>query len=227
MRILIVEDNKLISDALRRGLKSTYAVDVAENGADGIHQAETVTYDLVLLDLNLPDMSGEVVCQNLRQMGVEAPVLVLTGSVSVKDKVVLLDAGADDYITKPFSLEEVKARIRAALRRAIALDGQAILAIEGLELDPAARTVKRLGKPVELRRKEFDILEYMLRNYGKTLTRAMIVAHIWDMSENLWANVVDVHVKHLRDKIDRPFGSHLIKTVHGVGYKLDTQDGAG
>jgi two-component system OmpR family response regulator len=225
MRVLVVEDNQLVAQALQRGLKSNYAVDVANTAKEGLNQAESTAYDLILLDLNLPDMSGKEVCQSLRKSDITAPILILTASVSVNDKVALLDAGADDYITKPFSLEEVRARIRASLRRMSSADSSTILKLPGLELDPAARTVHRKNKPVELRRKEFDILEYLMRNHGKTLTRSMIVGHIWDMSENLWANVVDVHIKHLRDKIDRPFGSHLIKTVHGVGYKLEVNEG--
>ena len=223
MRLLIVDDNKQVAESLRRGLKSSYAVDVALTGQDGVMMAESAPYDAILLDLNLPDISGEDICASLRFNGLKTPIIVLTGRDVVQDKVDLLDMGADDYITKPFSLEEVKARIRLAMRHATKeLTVNTTLKLEDLELDPAARTVQRNDQQVELRRKEFDLLEYMMRNPGKTLTRPMILEHIWDMNENLWANVVDVHIKHLRDKIDRPFGSKIIKTVHGVGYKLDT-----
>jgi len=223
MRVLIIDDNKQVAESLRRGLKSSYSVDVALTGQDGVMMAESAQYDVILLDLNLPDLSGEDVCASLRFNGLKTPIIVLTGRDVVQDKVELLDMGADDYLTKPFSLEEVKARIRLAMRHATKEVGPTTtLKVDGLELDPAARTVKRSEQEVELRRKEFDLLEYMMRNHGKTLTRPMILEHIWDMNENLWANVVDVHIKHLRDKIDRPFGSKIIKTVHGVGYKLDT-----
>ena len=220
MRLLVIEDDELVASALQRGLKASYAVDVVYSGTEGLHQAELTSYDLILLDLHLPDVSGAEVCQRLRNQGFTMPIIVLTGAVAVKNKISLLDMGADDYVTKPFSLDEVQARIRAALRRTTPYADN-ILSLEGLELDPAARTVLRNGQTVQLRRKEFDILEYLLRNHGKAVSRAMIVSNIWDMNENLWANVVDVHIKHLRDKIDRPFNSNLIQTVHGVGYKLE------
>jgi len=221
MRVLIIDDNKQVAESLRRGLKSTYAVDVAFTGQQGMVQAESAPYDVILLDLNLPDLNGEDICASLRFNGVKTPIIVLTGRDVVQDKVDLLDMGADDYITKPFSLEEVKARMRAALRHGHQETTSNTLKFEDLELDPASRTVKRHNTTVDLRRKEFDLLEYMMRNQGKTLTRPMILEHIWDMNNNLWANVVDVHIKHLRDKIDRPFDSKIIKTVHGVGYKLE------
>lgn len=222
MKLLIIEDNQLIAEALCQGLKSSYSLDRAATGKDGLDLASETVYDLIILDLNLPDMHGKQVCEQLRKQKVVAPIIVLTGSVSVNDKVALLDIGADDYLTKPFSLEEVRARIRAVLRRTtIAPPSETTIVAGIMALDPAQRTVHRDGQLIELRRKEFDILEYLMSQPGKTMTRAMIVAHIWDMSDNLWANVVDVHIKHLRDKIDRPFGSHLIKTVHGVGYKFD------
>ncbi len=224
MRLLIIEDNQLIGQALRRGLKQSYAVDVVQTGQDGILQAGSTDYDLMLLDLDLPDMNGQEVCRRLRDKGVTAPILIVTGSAVFEDKIKLLDSGADDYITKPFSLEEVNARIRAALRRPASQAVSALLVAGDLELNPAARTVRRQDQTLNLRRKEFDILEYLMRSRGKTVTRSMIVEHIWDMNENLWANVVDVHIKNLRDKVDRPFHSHLIKTVHGVGYKLEATE---
>jgi len=221
MRILIIEDSKQIAESLSRGLRPAYAVDIALNGKEGIVQAESTSYDVILLDLTMPDVGGEDVCAALRFKGNTTPIIILTGRDSVQDKVELLDMGADDYITKPFNIDEVKARIRAAMRHRSHVPSSTSLTLDDLVLDPAGRTVHRGNKPVKLRRKEFDLLEYMMRNPGKTLTRPMILEHIWDMNENLWANVVDVHIKHLRDKIDRPYGSRLIKTVHGVGYKLE------
>jgi two-component system OmpR family response regulator len=226
MRVLIIDDNKQVVASLQRGLKPSYAVDVALTGQDGILRAESTQYDAILLDLNLPDISGEDVCASLRFSGITTPILILTGRDVVQDKVELLDMGADDYITKPFSLEEIRARIRVALRHHASKMISNTLTLQDLELDTGARTVRRANKPIELRRKEFDLLEYMMRNQGQTLTRPMILEHIWDMNENLWANVVDVHIKHLRDKIDRPYDSQLIKTVHGVGYKLEDTKGA-
>jgi DNA-binding response OmpR family regulator len=153
------------------------------------------------------------------------PIIVLSGRDLVKDKISLLDMGADDYMTKPFNLQEVSARLRAVMRRTDQ-STKTELIVGNLRLDPAGRTLKRKGTLIPLRRKEFDLFEYMMRHAGQTLTRAMILEHVWDMNEDLWANVVDVHIKHLRDKIDRPFGTTVIKTVHGVGYKLDTTEGA-
>jgi len=221
MRLLIIDDNRHVAESLRRGLKSSYAVDIALTGQQGVLMTENTTYDAILLDLNLPDISGEDVCASLRFKGLKMPIIVLTGRDVVQDKVELLDMGADDYITKPFSLDEIKARIRAALRHVSHEPTANTLKFVDIELDPAARTVRRHDTRVDLRRKEFDLLEYMMRNQGKTLTRPMIMEHIWDTHDSLWANVVDVHIKHLRDKVDRPFGSKLIKTVHGVGYKLE------
>lgn len=223
MRILIIEDSRPIAQALRRGLKSKYIVDVADTGLFGLNSVVMAAYDVILLDLNLPDMSGKEVCKRLRRHGHKMPILVLTGSGEIQDKVELLDIGADDYVVKPFSLDEVRARIRAALRRTVVYEAMTPLIVGILELDPGARSAKRSGVDLDLRRKEFDILEYLMRNEGNTVTRAMIIERIWDASEDLWANVVDVHIKHLRDKVDRPFASNLIKTVHGVGYKLEAE----
>lgn len=221
MRILIIEDNKTIAKAIHHDLKSYYAVDLAYNGKDGLRRVQATKYDTILLDLNLPDIDGEEVCRNLRKHKIDTPIIVISGKDQVTDKVGLLDMGADDYVTKPFNMHELRARINVAMRHISNSVPEGIITINNLKLDPSARTVTRGGQPITLRRKEFDLLEYLMRYKGQTLTRTMILEHIWDMNENLWANVVDVHIKHLRDKIDRPFGSNLIKTVHGVGYKLE------
>lgn len=225
MRILIVEDNKHVAKSLQRGLKVLYAVDVVHTGTEGVRKAEHIDYDAILLDLNLPDISGEDVCRELRRRERTMPIIVLSGRDLLDDKVSLLDMGADDYMTKPFSLQEVTARLRAVMRRSDR-SGATELVVGDLSLDPAARTLRRKDVIIDLRRKEFDLFEYMMRHAGQTLTRAMILEHVWDMNEDLWANVVDVHIKHLRDKIDRPFGTKVIRTVHGVGYKLDVYEGA-
>lgn len=224
MRVLAIEDNRHVARALHHGLKSHYAIDVVLTGREGLLQAETTPYDVILLDLNLPDLSGEVICKSLRNQKITAPIIVVTGREDLQDKVNLLDLGADDYVTKPFRLEEVKARIRAALRRNTMQAPDQTLRVRDLELNPATRTVSRGDQSISLRRKEFDLLEYLMRNPGNTVSRGMIMNHIWDMNENLWANVVDVHIKHLRDKVDRPFSAKLIKTVHGVGYKIDNRE---
>ena len=222
MRILIVEDSKQIATALKSGLKDHYAVDIAEDGKSAVELSTNFDYDTILLDLNLPKLSGEEVCKQLREKGVTSPIIVITGKDSEEDTINLLDLGADDYIVKPYKLQEVLARIRAALRRSTEA-ATAVIEAGDLMLDPATRLVSRSGKEIQLRKKEFELLEYFMRNPNRTLTRPMIIEHIWDMTENLWANVIDVHIKHLRDKVDRPFSDNdpLIKTVHGVGYKLE------
>jgi two-component system OmpR family response regulator len=223
MRLLIVEDNAEVVAALRRGLRSSYVIDVASTGRDGLHQAEVGEYDLILLDLSLPDKDGREVCRELRASRSKVPILILTARSEVNEKVALLDQGADDYLTKPFSLEELKARIRALLRRDSPSVDSSNVAVGDLTLDTATRSVTRGEAAIKLRRKEFDLLEYLMRNAGKTVTRQMILDHVWDMNDSLWTNAIDVHIKYLRDKIDRPFGSHMIKTVHGVGYKLEAE----
>lgn len=221
MRVLIVEDNRRVAAALKEALRSAYIVDVAHSGKEALEVTAAVSFDVILLDLGLPDMGGQDVYQQLRERKVEAPVLIISGDDTTSSKVSVLDMGADDYITKPFNSDELKARIRKAIRRHSAAGADNLLAIGKLELDPASRTVTHDGNPVDLRRKEFDLLEYMMHNPGRTLTRQMIVDHVWESGDGMWTNAVDVHIKYLRDKIDRPFKTHFIKTVHGVGYKLE------
>ncbi len=221
MRILIIEDNNAIALAMRHELKSHYSVDIAATGKEGLSHALSTQYDAILLDLNLPDMDGEAICKNIRAQDVIAPIIVISGKDQVTDKVDLLNMGADDYMTKPFNVHELKARINVAIRHGSYGSTSGTIHVGLLALDPAARTVTRDGQVIILRRKEFDLLEYLMRNPGRAVTRTMIIEHLWDMNEDLWANVVDVHVKHLRDKVDRPYGTNIIKTVHGVGYKLE------
>lgn len=220
MKILLVEDNVDAASSLKSGLGTTYVVDIATTGADCLAQVESNDYDLVLMDLGLPDISGFDLCRRLRAMQIAAPILVLSGQSEVQDKVTALDIGADDYLTKPFSLTELQARMRALLRRTNTTKTSK-LRVADLELDAASRTVKRAGMVLNLRRKEFDLLEYFMRNTGRAVTREMIMQNVWDSDESIWTNVVDVHIKNLRDKIDRPYEHALLKTVYGVGYKLD------
>lgn len=223
MRLLVVEDNKRVATALKDALRPTYVVDVEYSGKEALNNLNISHYDVILLDLGLPDMDGQDVCQQLRARKITAPVIVVTGDDKVESKVSVLDYGADDYMTKPFSTDELKARIRAVMRRNEHQATPATLRVSGLKLDPASRMVVRENKEINLRRKEFDLLEYMMRNPGRTLTRQMIIDHVWDNGDGLWTNAVDVHIKYLRDKIDRPFERQLIKTIHGVGYKLDAE----
>jgi DNA-binding response OmpR family regulator len=220
MRVLIIEDNPIIAKSLREHLKQHYAVDICNKGRDGLRKAEAISYDTILLDLRLPDISGEDICRSLRKKNITTPIIVISGRSETETKVDLLDMGADDYMTKPFNLHELRARINVAMRHISSDCSAGAIVFDSLELDPAARTVKRADRIISLRRKEFDLLEYLMRNNGRTLTRRMIMEHIWDANENLWANVVDVHIKYLRDKIDRPYKSSFIQTVHGIGYKF-------
>jgi DNA-binding response OmpR family regulator len=226
LNILLVEDDPSIAGALAHTLKHVYEIDIASHGKLALYKTDITTYDLIVLDLNLPDLPGLDICQQLRERGVSSPILILTGESSVLTKINLLDAGADDYLTKPFSLGELKARLRALGRKRA---GEAIwraseLQACGIILDRRNYTVFRDGQPVYLRRKEFDILECLMAQASHVVTREALVQSVWQDSDELWTNALDVHINHLREKIDRPFTSPLIQTVHGRGYKLDTQD---
>lgn len=221
MKVLVIEDETEIARALRRGLQSCYLIDIAETAADGLHNVMVNAYNAILLDLSLPDMSGFHLCEQLRRENNTTPIIVLTGNHNSADKVRLLDIGADDYLTKPFSLDELKARLRVVIRHSSKAATSSKLVIGELSLDTATREVERAGKSVRLRRKEFDLLEYLMHNPGRVVTRAALIDYAWEMNDVMWTNAVDVHIKYLRDKIDRPFSKPLIKTVHGVGYKLE------
>jgi DNA-binding response OmpR family regulator len=221
-RVLVIEDEPGIALALYKALReASYQVDTAKSGTSGLRKAAVKKFDVVLLDLGLPDMSGLTICQELREAGLKAPIIVLTAESSVRTKVSLFDAGANDYITKPFSIEELQARIRACLRQVPKEPAQAQLMVGDLILSSATRSVERGGLIIPLRRKEFAILDYLMQHPGAAVTRASLFNYAWDSNEEGWTNTIDVHIKHLRDKVDRPFSSHVIKTVHGVGYKLD------
>lgn len=222
IRVLVIEDEPGIALALYKALRdASYHVDTAKSGTSGLRKVAAKKFDVVLLDLGLPDMSGLTICQQLRDDGLKAPIIVLTAESSVRTKVSLFDAGANDYITKPFSIEELQARIRACLRQTPREPTQARLMAGDLVLNSATRSVEREGLIIPLRRKEFAILEYLMQHPGTAVTRTSLFNYAWDRNEEGWTNTIDVHIKHLRDKVDRPFSSHLITTVHGVGYKLD------
>ncbi|HEY1074479.1 MAG TPA: response regulator transcription factor [Patescibacteria group bacterium] len=220
MRILIIEDDRTLATSLQEQLSEVYKVDIAHTGARGQRQAEVTAYDLILLDLDLPDIHGKDVCFELRKKGIKAPVLIVTGEADIEIKTSCLDAGADDYITKPFHSQELFARIRALLRRNPDTALSNHLRVKDLELDPATRIATRQGKTIPLRRKEFDILEYLMRNPNRVLTRDMILEYVWGDTSEPFTNSISVHIKHLRDKIDYPFEPKLIQTVHSLGYKI-------
>ncbi len=221
MRILVVEDNRRLSNSLKMSLADDgYAVDTAYDGAEAIEAAESVAYDCIILDLLLPRRDGLEVCRELRAHKVNAPILILTARDGVEDRVQGLDSGADDYLVKPFALEELRARMRALLRRE-SPDRGAGLAVGNLTLDPATHRVARQGRPIQLTAKEFALLEYFMRNPNRVITREMAESHIWSYDFQATSNVVDVYVRRLRRKVDDPYPIKLLETVRGVGYRLD------
>ncbi|MEP6665821.1 MAG: response regulator transcription factor [Nocardioidaceae bacterium] len=220
MRVLVVEDDVKMSSLLSRALREEgYAVDVAMSGGHGLWLGLENAYDLVILDLMLPDVDGFEVCRQLRARNRWAPVLMVTARDAVSDRVTGLDFGADDYLTKPFSVTELLARMRALIRRG-AEERPVVLGCGDLELDPARRRVSRSGLAVDLTAKEFALLEYLMRHRGEVLSRSCILEHVWDFAYDGDSNVVDVYVRYLREKVDRPFGRQTIETVRGVGYRL-------
>jgi heavy metal response regulator len=223
MRILIVEDEKRIQDFLARGLESAgYAVDVAPDGNTGIDLVHSTEYDLIVLDLMLPDLDGLSVLQKIRNRKVNPPVLILSARDAIDDRVKGLELGADDYLTKPFAFVELLARVRALLRRGQPTPER--LQVGDLALDCIRRKVTRANENIELAPKEFSILEYLMRNRGRPLSRTMIVEHVWDMDYDGLTNIVDVYIRHLRSKIDDKFPVKMIHTVRGIGYMLDAPE---
>jgi DNA-binding response OmpR family regulator len=183
--------------------------------------AKEIQYGVILLDIGLPDISGIEVCKSLRKMKIDIPILILTGIDDMDTRVLVLECGADDYVTKPFNSDELKARIIALSRRRTRRPPESILEYKDLRMNLGQRTVHRNGQVIALRRKEFDILEYLISNQGRVLTRDMIMNHAWDADKISWNSTIDVHIKHLRDKIDKPFDESIIKTSYGLGYKID------
>ena len=226
MRILLVEDEKRIADFIARGLEgSGYSVDVAENGEQALARVSDAAYELIILDLMLPDVDGLVVLEKIRNRKVSQPVLILSARGSLDDRVKGLDVGADDYLVKPFAFVELLARVRALLRRGQALPER--LQVGELVLDCIRRKVSREGVNIELAPKEFSILEYLMRNKGRALSRTMIVEHVWEMDYTGMTNIVDVYIRHLRGKIDDAWSEKLIRTVRGIGYMIGSPQDAG
>ncbi len=220
MKVLLVEDNKPLVRALKQGLEEeSFAVDVAYDGEEGKYKAATSTYDVIVLDLMLPKMDGLTVLQELRKQGVSTHVLILTAKGTLDEKVKGLDLGADDYLTKPFELEELLARLRALVRRSHQVKTP-IIKVHDLEIDTAARTARRGGKSVHLTPREYALLEFLAFHQGKVVTRTMIWEHLYDEHDENTSNVVDVYIRYLRNKIDKGFDPPLILTRWGEGYML-------
>jgi DNA-binding response OmpR family regulator len=223
MRILVVEDEKRIADFLCRGLQGVgYAVDAALTGISALERIQSADYDLVILDLMLPDMDGLNVLERIRDSKVGPPVLILSARGGLEDRVKGLEQGADDYLVKPFAFVELLARVRALLRRGQPAPEK--LQVGNLMLDWVRRKVTRGAETIDLAPKEFGILEYMMRNKGRPLSRTMIVEHVWDMDYDGLTNIVDVYIRHLRSKIDDNYPQKLIQTVRGVGYMIDVPE---
>jgi DNA-binding response OmpR family regulator len=223
MRILVAEDDPALAGFVKKGLEAEhYAVDLSGDGEQARAMAAEFDYDLVILDLNLPRVDGVSILRHVRARKPSIAILILTGRNRVEDRVECLDLGADDYLAKPFSFSELSARIRALLRRSH-LPAESVLAIEDLKLDRVERRVERAGKRIELTSKEFALLEYLMRNAGRRMTRAMIIEHVWNLSFDTGTNIVDVYINGLRRKVDAEFSKHLIHTVRGVGYELSSR----
>jgi DNA-binding response OmpR family regulator len=221
MRILVVEDQLKMANFLKRGLNEVgYAVDVAENGVVAESYMAQGEYDLVVMDVMLPEQNGIDTARHIRRDGYEGPILMLTALATTKDKVVGLDAGADDYLTKPYSFDELLARVRALLRRKSSshAGGNSSLQYSDLEMDLVQRKVSRAGQEITLTAKEFALLEYLMRNAERPVGRVSIAEHVWDIHFDSESNVIDVYINMLRKKVDAPFGKKLIHTVVGVGY---------
>jgi two-component system copper resistance phosphate regulon response regulator CusR len=220
MRILVVEDEKRIADFIARGLKEEhYAVDIAYDGEQGLYLSEINPYDLMIFDIMLPKYDGVDICRKLRSKKINTPILMLTARAAVKDKVTGLNAGADDYLTKPFSFEELLARVKVLLRR-LAPNKTSVLKVADLELNQLNHDVKRMNKAIILTAKEFALLEYLMLHVSQVISRSMISEHVWNEQFDSMSNVIDVHVRNLRNKVDDGFKKKLIHTMRGSGYIL-------
>ena len=226
MRILVVEDDRKVARFLQKGLREErYAVDVCTDGETGAHWAQVNEYDVIILDVMLPGKDGIELCREVRRRSITTPIIMLTARDALDDRVKGLDAGADDYLAKPFAFEELLARVRALLRRSQKYK-TAELKVADLEMDPVTRRVSRNGRAIVLTGKEYALLEYFMRNPGRVLSETVIAEHVWDMDFDPATNVISVYVHHLRQKIDKGFALKLIRTVRGVGYMMKAEDDA-
>lgn len=220
MRLLLVEDDRKVAELVSRGLRAErFAVDLAFDGHEGLEFSRTYEYDLLIVDLMLPRLNGTELLQRVRRKNSEIPILVLTANDSTEQKVSNFEAGADDYLTKPFDFSELLVRVKALLRRG-PVNRSSVLRVSDLELDRLSQQVKRAGQRIELTAKEYALLEYLMLNPGRVFSRTMILEHVWDQSFEGATNIVDVYVRHLRSKVDDQFAPKLIHTVRGMGYCL-------
>jgi two-component system copper resistance phosphate regulon response regulator CusR len=223
MRILLIEDEEKVSRFVVRGLTAeSFAVDTAADGVTGLELATTFDYDLIVLDLMLPGLNGTEVLRRIRRTDHRVPILMLTARDAVADKVEHLEAGADDYLTKPFAFAELMARVKALLRRG-SVDRPSVLRVGDLEVDRLSQQVRRASRRIEVTAKEYALLEYLIANAGRVLSRTMIIDHVWDQSFDGATNIVDVYVRHLRNKVDDGHETKLIRTVRGVGYTISDE----
>lgn len=222
MRILVIEDEHKIANSIKKGLEQeAYAVDVAYDGNNGFDMASSASYDVIILDWLLPGMDGVLVCKKLREQKIHTAILILTAKGQVADRVSGLNAGADDYMVKPFAFEELLARLRALTRRPKETLGM-VLSVSDLSLDPLSFEVKRMGKLIRLSHKEFSLLEYLMQHPNQIISKDQIIEHVWDYDADVLPNTVEVYIGYLRNKIDKPFPNNvsLIQTVRGFGYKI-------
>lgn len=220
MRILIIEDERRLANIVKKGLtEEGFAIDLAFDGEEGKYLAESEEYDLIILDITLPKMDGVTICRQLRKKNIKTPIMMLTARTTLEEKVIGLDSGADDYLTKPFAFLELRSRIHALIRRS-KQESSPILKIDDLELDPIKHTAQRGGKTISLTPKEFSVLELLLRHKDEVVSRTIIIEHVWDYNFDSMSNVVDVFIASLRRKIDRSKSVKLIHTIHGIGYKI-------
>jgi DNA-binding response OmpR family regulator len=223
MRILLVEDEKKVADIIVRGLKAErFAVDVSHDGQNGWEMANAYDYDLIILDLMLPGLSGTEILERVRRKNSQVPILILTARDGMAGKIKNFETGADDYLTKPFAFAELEVRVKALLRRG-PVNRSSVLRVADLEIDRLSQNVKRGGKKIELTGKEYALLEYLATHPGRVFSRTMIIEHVWDQSFEGLTNIVDVYVRHLREKVDDPFPTKLLRTVRGAGYSLSDE----
>lgn len=221
MKVLLIEDNQRLVERINHKLRHWFTIESVESGHAALEAVTSSTYDTLLLDINLPDINGLEVCRKIRDMAIDVPILVVSGESGAQTKTALLDAGADDYMTKPFELSEMRARIDALLRRRHRLPSSDIYEAKDLIVNIAKRTVSRGGTEIILRKKEFDILTYLVIHKGRVLTRESILNYAWGNNKPAWVGSVDVHIKYIRDKVERPFDSPVIRTVYAIGYTID------